>query len=627
MRRAFVGCVVLLLVAGMVPAHPSSDRPDFVRLLQSLEARADRAKGAAAVAPPDAAFNADGSLRQVSAPAGYRFRVTGIAAADAETKARRFLAEHAALFGLAGQESEFVASRNRVQGERRYLRLEQSLHGIPVFGGQVILQLDGGHGVEYAFSHVRRGSAPDAPKPQWTAEQAGAKALEIFREQAAGLSLQHSAPQLVWLAPELIGLGGPLRLTWQISVYAADPTVLHERVYLDSATGAELFRYGLNCSLLHRTIFNANNDPNFPAPPPAPPPLPARIEGGPASGNGDVNSAFDGIGDAYSFFQSRHGRDGMGGSGEPIFATVRVCQSGQTCPWPNASWSQLPDPPFTGIPTYTINEGILLFGQGYAVDDVVAHEFTHGVTGFESGLIYANASGAINEAFSDIWGEFVDQVNGRGNDASNVKWDVGEDLPNGRIRSMDDPPARSNPDRLGSTLVTAPTGSPNRGNDRGGVHNNSGIINKLCFLLTDGGSFNGYAISGLGMTKVVNLFYEVNAHLLNAAADYTDLCNALKQAANNLGWSQAEKDNLHRACLAVEIGPNYVDRSNGNASPNGCRQAGIGAGGPFPTLLQGVNTIRAGDPLFVRGGNYNERLRITKPMRLRNYSGRAAIGK
>jgi hypothetical protein len=36
--------------------------------------------------------------------------------------------------------------------------------------------------------------------------------------------------------------------------------------------------------------------------------------------------------------------------------------------------------------------------------DVVAHELTHGVTDYSSDLIYANESGALNEAFSDIMG-------------------------------------------------------------------------------------------------------------------------------------------------------------------------------------------------------------------------------
>ena len=43
-------------------------------------------------------------------------------------------------------------------------------------------------------------------------------------------------------------------------------------------------------------------------------------------------------------------------------------------------------------------------------DDVVAHELTHGVTEHESNLFYYYQSGAINESFSYLWGEFYDQT-------------------------------------------------------------------------------------------------------------------------------------------------------------------------------------------------------------------------
>ena len=40
------------------------------------------------------------------------------------------------------------------------------------------------------------------------------------------------------------------------------------------------------------------------------------------------------------------------------------------------------------------------------------------VTDYESRLFYYMQSGAINESFSDIWGEFVDLSNGQGNDSA-----------------------------------------------------------------------------------------------------------------------------------------------------------------------------------------------------------------
>ena len=41
-------------------------------------------------------------------------------------------------------------------------------------------------------------------------------------------------------------------------------------------------------------------------------------------------------------------------------------------------------------------------------DDVVSHEWGHAYTEYTSGLIYQCQSGALNESYSDVWGETLD---------------------------------------------------------------------------------------------------------------------------------------------------------------------------------------------------------------------------
>ena len=43
----------------------------------------------------------------------------------------------------------------------------------------------------------------------------------------------------------------------------------------------------------------------------------------------------------------------------------------------------------------------------------MAHEWGHAYTEYTSGLIYQYQSGALNESYSDVWGETLDLVNGR----------------------------------------------------------------------------------------------------------------------------------------------------------------------------------------------------------------------
>jgi len=358
---------------------------------------------------------------------------------------------------------------------------------------------------------------------------------------------------------------------------------------------------------LNRQISDANNTTAIPG-------NLARAEGQLPTGILDVDDSYDFLGDTYGFYDNHHNRDSYDGSGAPLDATVRLCVNGQQCPWPNAYWSS----------------GRTHFGTGWAVDDVVAHELTHGVTESESGLIYANTSGAINESFSDIWGEFVDLANGAGNDAPVVRWLVGEDLAIGAIRHMGNPPAFGDPDRLGSPLYVPPTNNPDDTNDYGGVHTNSGVSNRLCSLLTDGGTFNGWTITAIGIDATASLFYDANVNMLTPGADWTDLFVALQNAAQP--WSDEERNNIFRACAAVEINPPSVFPIYVNGASSCPYQTGATVcapqvfSGPFRTVTQAVEAVSPGGLIQIESGNYPESLVIQKIATVVAVGGPVTIG-
>ncbi len=334
----------------------------------------------------------------------------------------------------------------------------------------------------------------------------------------------------------------------------------------------------------------------------------ARLEGQPASTVADANNAYEYLGQTWQFYNLNHGRDSIDGRGTNLSATVRRCWADAACPWPNAAWFQ----------------GRMYFGAGWATDDVTGHELTHGVTEFESGLIYSQVSGAINESFSDIWGEFIDLGNGAGDDSPGARWLIGEDLARGALRSMQYPTNYNCADRLGSPLYYTGT------EDFGGVHWNSGVNNKLCYLLTDGDTFNGQTVYGMGIPTVADLYYEVNVNLLTAAANWTDLYNALTQAAVNLRWGTADRHNLYLACAAVELvaGPasRYVDQSSPCAFASGFKDC-FGLFGPYFTLAQGVAGTSVNESLWIRTGSYNEPMTISKPLHIRAYDGPVVLGR
>src|SRR3546814_16899983 len=63
-------------------------------------------------------------------------------------------------------------------------------------------------------------------------------------------------------------------------------------------------------------------------------------------------------------------------------------------------------------------------GSGDTGDDTVAHGWGHAYTESTSRLIYQWQAGAMNEAYSDIWGETVDMLNTRHNEGGETAGDT-----------------------------------------------------------------------------------------------------------------------------------------------------------------------------------------------------------
>ncbi len=288
------------------------------------------------------------------------------------------------------------------------------------------------------------------------------------------------------------------------------------------------------------------------------------------SGDSHAKSAHKYAMGTYNLYASKYARNSIDGKGMVIKSTVHYCSPDpdMPCPYPNASW--------TGAQ--------MVYGDAYGfalADDIVAHELTHGVTQYESNLFYAYQSGAINESFSDVWGEYYDQTNGQGNDASAVKWLLGEDVSGlGALRSMSNPPAYNDPDRMTSAYYQRlPYEDDNW--DNGGVHTNSGVNNKAAFLMVDGGTFNGKTVTGLGWEKVGAIYYEVNTNLLTSGADYSDLYYALQQACNNL---IGQKGITGLDCAEVKDAVDAVEM-NGQPVPNFNTDAPVCNAGQTPSLV------------------------------------------
>lgn len=638
----FWAAFVIVLASSLTYAQTHSIQPQLMPQLPKVEPVSLQGIGQsqAPTEPIRYSISDDGYLVYLGAPPSYQFLARSATPGQPEVTARNFLSEHANSFGVFSAVVDFKLLKIRSTNNRHYLRFEQTYAGIPVFGAQVTIQLNAQEGIECVLSDIERNvkdleAGTVSIVPLISAAEASQRARELFAIEAPGYEIQTTPPGLTLFAPSVVGDTGRIHLVWDMKVFSEGTSYVNERILLDAHTGEIVRRYPLNLPALYREIYDANNTTSDPG-------TLVRSEGGLATGIADVDNTYTYLGDTYNFYATQHSRDSIDGYGMPLKATVRYCKPFSDCPYKNAFWNNY-------------YPKAIYFGDGYATDDITGHEYTHGVTDNESGLIYQNASGAINESFSDIWGEFIDLGNGQGNDADTVRWLIGEDIQTGAFRDMRTPPNKirrwvtlsfPHPDRMSNLFTpaqltvedTSALGGDNDGIcepgeicfvfDDGGVHINSGINNKLCYLLTDGETFNGQTVAGMGISAVADLYYEVNTNLLTSGAGWTDLYNALVQAAVNLSWSSAERENLCRACIAVEIafpGRNiYVDRAS-SCAPIGIQDC-CGSVGPFTTVVGGVNAVLSGGTLFIRGGSYNESVIIDKSMKIMSYDGTVTIG-
>lgn len=435
--------------------------------------------------------------------------------ATPEMGARVFLNKYGGLFGLSDPAKELSLNKAKdLPGGRSVAKFKQLHHSLPVLGGEIVVNMDQTKSIRSVNGEVSPEIILDTT-PGIDAEAAGEKALGM-------VSLKYSIPtdslsilssELAVYNPVLLGYGMNKNfLVWKLIIRSDQPP-RSEFVLIDAKSGRSLLSFNQIDTALYRKMYDNNNDKYAGLPGYGP----VRVEGNGPTGNDDVDEAYQYLGDTYNFYHTYFGRDSVDGQGMNLVATVRYCDSNladKYCPYRNAFW----------------NGTQMVFGEGFAAaDDVVAHELTHAVTESESHLFYIMQSGAINESISDVFGELIDQWNGRGTDTPEVKWLMGEDVPGiGAIRNMKNPPEFKNPDSMLSSFYSC------KDTDNGGVHINSGVNNKAAYLMTDGDTFNGYTIHGLGIEKVAKIYYEVQTNFLTSGSDYQDLADALYQACLNL---------------------------------------------------------------------------------------------
>lgn len=163
--------------------------------------------------------------------------------------------------------------------------------------------------------------------------------------------------------------------------------------------------------------------------------------------------------------------------------------------------------------------------------DVIAHEFMHSVTGEK--LAYEGATGAMNEAMSDIFAGFMDHY--RGGDAAALGEALGFAL-----RRMDRPKdgLSSQPDHVSVARTLGPGEAPGPDNDDGYVHYNSGIVNNAWYLMTFGGTNDTSKMpvtKPLGADRSLRLWWRTVRRLIASTKDFDPLARMQIAEAQRMG--------------------------------------------------------------------------------------------
>lgn len=488
---------------------------------------------------------------------GSPLRVKGLLARVEQKEpgkaAMEFIDANKGLFLLESVQKEMRLKR--IDTDRvgiRHVRMQQVYKELPVFGSEIIVHIDANNNIKGTTGKLTPNI--DLPeKPKITDE----KALKIVLSDDRNNSKvrMHSEPNLMILTQFI----KTPHLVWHVTVEGKDKDLYGDETpakweyFVDALNGEIVWKYNneqghtrttgsgvgtyagaasINTLHDHGTANYLLEDQWVPST--------ARVithdaDGGypPAPVSEDNNNNWSAAGQGpdvdchlytrmvFDYFLLVHGRDSYDDAG----ADMNIYANCGTN-WNNATW----------------NGSYVKIGNGDGVRynslcalDIIAHEWTHAVTEFTAGLVYSNESGALNESMSDVFAALI-----------SGDWLMGEDawLPATApaLRNMEDPTNGGLYDPANPIDSVRAGHQPDHMSDKytgfsdgGGVHINSGIMNKAAYLIATGGTHRGISVcEGLGRDVLGRLYYQALTNHLVSSSDFSDMRDAVLDSLDDL---------------------------------------------------------------------------------------------
>ena len=431
-------------------------------------------------------------------------------------KAQNFIHEHYGIFSLNSPQDLVLVKEFTDNYGLKNVIFAQIYKGIPVYDGVLKFHFNKNEELTSINGNIIP-DINDTAVAEITSDVAVEKAKSIVHDQKSGfkdLPLEIGRKRLL-LFPKGLAQGESVASHLAYEIEVTNKNDVREFVFIDAHTGKLVEQFTGIHNVIDRKLYETSQTT-------------ANLkwqEGNVLPGTLDIWQQNEVVTSehVYNFFKNAFNYVSYDGADHSMI----TINNNPNINCPNANW----------------NGATANYCTGTAADDVVAHEWGHAYTEYTSDLIYQYQSGALNESYSDVWGETIDLLNNYMDLGENLavrttttcsgtqRWKMGEDTTafGGPIRDMWNPNCNGNPGNMLDTVYYHCAGT-----DSGGVHINSGVGNHLYSLLVDGGTYGGYTIMPIGFTKAAHLWWRVQNVYLTSTSNYAVFADALESSFNDL---------------------------------------------------------------------------------------------
>ncbi|MEU4880747.1 M4 family metallopeptidase [Streptomyces althioticus] len=521
--------------------------------------------GAATAAPDTAPRTAS-----AAAPGSEAVKLTPAQRAALMRQADSVKAETAKDLGLGAKEKLVVRDVLKDRDGTVHVRYERTYDGLPVLGGDLIVQGDAAGEADRVVKATRAAVKPATTAAKVPAAKAEAQALSAAKaEKAEGADVDRAPRKVIWAAD-----GKPV-VAYETVVgglqHDGTPQELH--VVTDATTGEKLYEWQAVQNGTGHTVYSGTVDLTT-TQSGSTYNLTDGARGGHRTynlnrgtsgtgtlfsgsddvwGNGSPSNAESAGADAHygaaltwDYYKNVHGRSGIRGDGVGAYSRVHYGNN-----YVNAFWS---DSCF--CMTYGDGSGN---ANPLTSIDVAAHEMSHGLTSATAGLVYSGESGGLNEATSDIFGSTVEFYANNSSDVGDYL--IGEEIDiNGDgtpLRYMDKP----SKDGRSKDSWYSGIGSID-------VHYSSGVANHFFYLLSEGSgtktingvtydspTSDGLPVTGIGRAKAEKIWFRALTTKFTSTTNYAAARTGTLAATGELyGTDSAEYKAVQDAWAAVNVG-------------------------------------------------------------------------